>query len=155
MWRSTRLSAGKCNVCMLITGVSYVETNIVDGGISLRIYPHAQDTGGFFVAVFEKVSPMTGVDNAYIAHTKGENIDTNQLLESEKKDEELLEKVAPAKEEQEEADAEATEVPSKRVAAEGEASASKRSKKVKDNEQLKEAPFELMAPDNPDILEST
>jgi len=121
----------------------------------LRIYPHAQDTGGFFVAVFEKVSPMTGVDNAYIAHTKGENIDTNQLLESEKKDEELLEKVAPAKEEQEEADAEATEVPSKRVAAEGEASASKRSKKVKDNEQLKEAPFELMAPDNPDILEST
>ncbi|CAO3676923.1 unnamed protein product [Umbelopsis vinacea] len=129
----------------------------------LRIYPHEQDTGGFFVAVFEKVAPMTGVDNAYLAHIKGENIDTEELLESEKKDEQLLENVAPKEEEEvtieaakpeEETAVEGPEVPSKRVAEEN-VSANKRSKKVKDDEQLKEAPFELMAPDNADILEAT
>jgi hypothetical protein len=106
---------------------------------------------------------MTGVDNAYLAHIKGENIDTEELLESEKKDEQLLENVAPKEEEEvtieaakpeEETAVEGPEVPSKRVAEEN-VSANKRSKKVKDDEQLKEAPFELMAPDNADILEAT
>jgi hypothetical protein len=132
--------------------------------ISLRIYPHEQDTGGFFVAVFEKTKPMTGIDNAFIAHQKGLNVDENEILESEKKDEELLESIAPKEEENEEdqsiqpeesetvVKAEDIDLPSKRAV--GENAPNKPSKKAKSMDTLNEAPFELMSPDNEDIIEA-
>lgn len=127
----------------------------------MRIYPHDQDTGGFFVAVFEKVSPMTGADTAYIAHMKGDTIvKEEELIESEKKDEELLENIGPKEDENDTAPAtpevkEDVEVPSKRTSTEGDASAAKPNKKVKESEGLKEAPFELMSPDSEDVIEAT
>ncbi|CAM0136233.1 tRNA (cytosine-5-)-methyltransferase ncl1 [Umbelopsis sp. WA50703] len=133
----------------------------------LRIYPHEQDTGGFFVAVFEKTKPMTGIDNAFIAHQKGLNVDENEILESEKKDEELLESIAPKEEENEEdqsiqpeesetvvkAEDKDIDLPSKRAV--GENAPNKPSKKAKSMDTLNEAPFELMSPDNEDIIEAS
>ncbi|KAI9287495.1 S-adenosyl-L-methionine-dependent methyltransferase [Umbelopsis sp. AD052] len=127
----------------------------------VRIYPHEQDTGGFFVAVFEKVAPMTGADTAYMAHMKGDTIvKEDELIESEKKEEELLENVGPKEDESSTAPAtpevkEDVEVPSKRAAAEGEETAAKPNKKAKESEGLKEAPFELMSPDSEDVVEAT
>jgi hypothetical protein len=128
---------------------------------SMRIYPHEQDTGGFFVAVFEKVSPMTGADTAYIAHMKGDaTVKEEELIESEKKDEELLKNVGPEEDENDTAPAtpevkEDVEVPSKRAAAEGDDTTLKPTKKAKESEGLKEAPFELMSPDSEDVVEAT
>lgn len=133
---------------------------------SLRIYPHDQDTGGFFVAVFEKTKPMTGIDNAFLAHQQGLNVDENEILESEKKDEELLESIAPKEEETEEAqstqeeksetvaeiDVKDVDLPSKRAV--GESAPNKPSKKARSMDTLNEAPFELMSPDNEDIVEA-
>ncbi|RUS17287.1 hypothetical protein BC937DRAFT_90165 [Endogone sp. FLAS-F59071] len=56
----------------------------------IRIYPHLQDTGGFFVAVFKKVSPMTAIDRAFLARQKGEAL-TEPV--DEKEDEALLESI--------------------------------------------------------------
>lgn len=80
--------------------------------ISIRIYPHLQDTGGFFVAVFKKVSPMTAIDRAFLARQKGE-----ALMEpvDEREDEALLESIkASTAEDHENEQAQDGIVPAKR-----------------------------------------
>jgi short-subunit dehydrogenase involved in D-alanine esterification of teichoic acids len=51
---------------------------------SMRVLPHLQDTGGFFIAVLEKVGPMM--------HEKKENTENKEKSEkSEEKKEEKVE----------------------------------------------------------------
>jgi len=55
----------------------------------LRIFPHLQDTGGFFVAVFEKVAPFGSLD--LFEKRKSEKIQAKDAeMESTKKDEEEI-----------------------------------------------------------------
>ncbi|OAD02329.1 hypothetical protein MUCCIDRAFT_179535 [Mucor lusitanicus CBS 277.49] len=48
----------------------------------LRIYPHQQDTGGFFVAVFEKIKPLTAADRITLAKQKGSQTDAPSTTEA-------------------------------------------------------------------------
>ncbi|KAI7901521.1 S-adenosyl-L-methionine-dependent methyltransferase [Cokeromyces recurvatus] len=50
----------------------------------IRIYPHHQDTGGFFVAVFEKVKPLTAADRISLARSQGKNVSQNDVEEAKK-----------------------------------------------------------------------
>ncbi|KAF7730854.1 tRNA (cytosine(34)-C(5))-methyltransferase [Apophysomyces ossiformis] len=125
----------------------------------LRIYPHEQDTGGFFVAVFEKVKPMTAADRAYLAKTQGIQVDAEEVQAAEAADESLLKSVeVPSSEEQGGENLEETkeesqvEVPSKRAVSDSKDSHIQKKPK-KDVPGIKEAPFDLMQPDNPDITE--
>ncbi|KAI8379664.1 S-adenosyl-L-methionine-dependent methyltransferase [Radiomyces spectabilis] len=124
----------------------------------LRIYPHQQDTGGFFVAVFEKVKPMTNLDR--IRQAKNEQMESSEAEAAEAQDEQLVDSLNQAAEEPDQP-AEAS-VPAKR-ASDVDQEAEKKLKtddgtsapqKVKkDVPGIKEAPFELMKTDNPDIDE--
>ncbi|KAG0167013.1 tRNA (cytosine(34)-C(5))-methyltransferase [Apophysomyces sp. BC1034] len=124
----------------------------------LRIYPHDQDTGGFFVAVFEKVKPMTAADRAHLAKTQGIQVKATEVKAAEEEDESLLKSVEVAtpeeevEEKSEEKEGSEVEIPSKRAASEnGNSHVQKKPKK--DVPGIKEAPFELMQPTNPDISE--
>ncbi|OZJ03575.1 hypothetical protein BZG36_03041 [Bifiguratus adelaidae] len=57
----------------------------------LRIYPHDQDTGGFFVAVLEKTTPMTHTDKLSEALKTTERIDT---AAAEQEDEQMLKQLS-------------------------------------------------------------
>ncbi|ORX42903.1 S-adenosyl-L-methionine-dependent methyltransferase [Hesseltinella vesiculosa] len=59
----------------------------------LRIYPHDQDTGGFFVAVFEKVKPMTAADRVVLAREKGETLTKDDIQAAEAQDASVVESV--------------------------------------------------------------
>ncbi|KAI9252407.1 S-adenosyl-L-methionine-dependent methyltransferase [Phascolomyces articulosus] len=139
----------------------------------LRIYPHQQNTGGFFVAVFDKVKPLTAADRVH----EGNQIDAHEIQQSETKEEELVEAVGggddeevttPQAEEQtttslpattitaaeETAETKMDETPgSKRPAEESNNQAKKKQKQ--DVPKIQEAPFQLMAPDNPDVQKLT
>lgn len=130
---------------------------------SLRIYPHQQDTGGFFVAVFDKVKPMTAADKAKVAKSHGQKVNEQEVEAAEAKEENLVKSVSKEEEEEEESpkdedDAAADDdnnnaeaIPAKRASGSGPKRESKRQRK--DVRQRQEAPFELMAPDNPDVDE--
>ncbi|KAI8882372.1 S-adenosyl-L-methionine-dependent methyltransferase, partial [Backusella circina FSU 941] len=49
----------------------------------LRIYPHDQDTGGFFVAVFKKVKPLTVADRVMLAKQEGKEVNADDIKEAE------------------------------------------------------------------------
>lgn len=131
---------------------------------SLRIYPHQQDTGGFFVAVFDKVKPMTAADKAKVAKSHGEQVNEQEVEAAEAKEEILVKSVSKEEEDQEtttpkdEAAAtpdntsdNAEAIPTKRASQSGPKRESKRQRR--DVRQRQEAPFELMPPDNPDVDE--
>lgn len=45
--------------------LSYLQnTTLVMNNVSMRIYPHLQDTGGFFVVVFERKGSHKASDSA-------------------------------------------------------------------------------------------
>ncbi|KAJ8652087.1 hypothetical protein O0I10_012318 [Lichtheimia ornata] len=133
----------------------------------LRIYPHQQDTGGFFVAVFDKVKPMTAADKAKVAKSHGQQVNEQEVEAAEAKEENLVKSVSKEEEEEEEDqespkeeaatpaaaadDNNAEAIPAKRASGSGPKRESKRQRK--DVRQRQEAPFELMAPDNPDVDE--
>ncbi|KAL0075394.1 S-adenosyl-L-methionine-dependent methyltransferase [Phycomyces blakesleeanus] len=121
----------------------------------LRIYPHDQDTGGFFVAVFEKVKPMTAADRAQIAKSEGKEVSWAEVEKAEAEDASLLESVKAAAGEDVEVETETTggeiAIPVKRTLEDNQQKDAKKSKP--DVPGIKEAPFDLMKPDNPDIDE--
>lgn len=114
---------------------------------SLRIYPHQQNTGGFFVAVFEKTKAFSAADRANMAKAEEEPAASEA---AEAQDEGLLRSVAQEQEtEESSADKpEAAGVPAKRTAEED---AGSKKKAKKDVPHMKEAPFEVMSPTNPDV----
>lgn len=142
----------------------------------LRIYPHDQDTGGFFVAVFEKIKPLTTADRLSLARLKGKAA-SDADIEAAKKE------MTEAKEEADAMVAESTTttgeelIPAKRASIDGkeEALAAKKVKtsdeKKSDGEEtenkpyegkpkrdvpgIKEAPFEMMPANSPDLDEIT
>ncbi|KAL1928499.1 hypothetical protein VTP01DRAFT_2855 [Rhizomucor pusillus] len=110
----------------------------------IRIYPHLQDTGGFFVAVFEKVKPMTQAERMM---QEGNGDQQEQLVVE--KEPELAE--TPEDDGAETAGSSSNQdettnvvVPSKRPASVSTAS---------DSRASKEAPFELLSPDSPELAE--
>ncbi|CAO3611220.1 unnamed protein product [Cunninghamella echinulata] len=131
----------------------------------LRIYPQDQNTGGFFVAVFEKVKPMTAADRMSIAKEQGKPLSHAEIENAQAKDETLVKSIneeistPPSTTEQEstiddENNNDTSSVPSKRNSDNTNAEPSNANKKVKkDVNQIKEAPFDMMAVDNPDLLE--
>lgn len=136
---------------------------------SLRIYPQDQNTGGFFVAVFEKVKPMTVADRMSIAKDNGKSLSNTEIQSEEAKDESLVKSINEevstplSTEEKESAEKESTaddenkdtsSVPTKRNSESANEESTNKNKKVKkDVDKMKEAPFDLMAVDNPDLLE--
>ncbi|KAI8342302.1 S-adenosyl-L-methionine-dependent methyltransferase [Chlamydoabsidia padenii] len=134
----------------------------------LRIYPHDQNTGGFFVAVFEKVKPMTVADRMSVAKDHGQSLSKTDIETAQVKDETLVKSIttdADTTNDTATTDATKTQdasqstsnddkdssVPSKRTATNEEpAKPTKKSKK--DVQAMKEAPFDMMAPNNPDLL---
>jgi hypothetical protein len=132
----------------------------------LRIYPHQQDTGGFFVAVFEKVSALTATDRVSLARMKGKQIAEADMQAAEKEMEITQEETVPT-----EASESTTEevIPTKRASVDGsEEVTTKKAKTHKDKEEklfegkpkrdvpgIKEAPFEMMPSDSPDLDEIT
>lgn len=164
----------------------------------LRIYPHQQDTGGFFVAVFEKVAPLTATDRVSLARIQGKAIADADLEAAKKEMEEVETETVDADAAAATAVAEvavddkvtdaATEVtsspetpmitteeevtpPAKRASVVDGAEIEVNPKKVKtskDEEKklfegkpkrdvpgIKEAPFEMMSPNSPDLDEIT
>ena len=114
---------------------------------SLRIYPHQQNTGGFFVAVFDKVRPLTAADRV-----REGTLESDRAEASEGQEEQLVEAVGEAAESP--AEELASETPGLKRAAEEPKKDSKPVKKLKqDVPQPKEAPFQLMDPANPDVDE--
>ncbi|KAI8330569.1 S-adenosyl-L-methionine-dependent methyltransferase [Chlamydoabsidia padenii] len=103
----------------------------------LRIYPHDQNTGGFFVAVFEKVKPMTLADQLTLK--ADDDVKETDLQAAEKEEEALIDSVTEAI-----ANLPTEEYTPKPLA---EPTTSK------DVYGKKEAPFDLMSPDNPDLSE--
>lgn len=140
---------------------------------SLRIYPQDQNTGGFFVAVFEKVKPMTVADRMTVAKDQGQSLSSTDIEAAQVQDETLVKSITTDEDVSTAATAAtatdaATEsqdgktpvisegddsaIPSKRTAATEDAPAQPTKKAKKDVQAKKEAPFDLMAPDNPDLL---
>ncbi|ORZ02295.1 S-adenosyl-L-methionine-dependent methyltransferase [Syncephalastrum racemosum] len=108
----------------------------------LRIYPHMQDTGGFFVAVFEKTKPVAAADHAA-------DLDPSALEEEEARDDALLKSVNPEeKEEEDEEQGEGVTVPTKRPPSSPPVP-TKRARQ--DVHKMQEAPFEIMDPDCSDV----
>ncbi|KAI9320764.1 S-adenosyl-L-methionine-dependent methyltransferase [Dichotomocladium elegans] len=118
----------------------------------LRIYPHLQNTGGFFVAVFDKVKPLTAADKAALAKSSGQVLDEKEVEAAEAKEETLVESIL------EEDVEESPAIPSKRSATpeneeeEAERKATNKRQR-KDVQQRQEAPFELLGPDSSDVVE--
>lgn len=101
---------------------------------SLRIYPHLQDTGGFFVAVFDKVKPMsTAEERMHSMSTPAHHVEEN---EEQQKDTNDLD------------DTSTTVVPSKRSASDSDDPVTK-STSTKSSDTL----FDLMQPDNAEIVD--
>ncbi|KAI8982274.1 S-adenosyl-L-methionine-dependent methyltransferase [Mycotypha africana] len=138
----------------------------------LRIYPHLQDTGGFFVAVFEKVGPLTPADRLKLARQLGQEVTEKEVKEAEKKEQEEEEKTAmdddnvgeevtPSKRGSQSSDTE--DLPSKKAKTDSTNAQEEKDeeeddfvkpyegKPKKDVPGIKEAPFELMHPDSPDF----
>ncbi|KAG2194054.1 hypothetical protein INT47_008138 [Mucor saturninus] len=137
----------------------------------IRIYPHQQDTGGFFVAVFEKVAPLTATDRVSLARMQGKAIAESDMeaakkeLEDAKKEAEIIES--------ETIEEETVSPPAKRASVDnGTEVAPKKAKKEeeenKDEEKklfegkpkrdvpgIKEAPFEMMPSNSADLEEIT
>ncbi|KAI9314518.1 S-adenosyl-L-methionine-dependent methyltransferase [Dichotomocladium elegans] len=92
----------------------------------IRIYPHQQDTGGFFVAVFEKIKPMTKAEEKMMAGMKVEDEEENTSVT-------------------------ASVIPSKRPA--GGSSSSEEEEEVlpEKTSAHKEAPFDLLPADNAEL----
>lgn len=135
----------------------------------LRIYPHQQDTGGFFVAVFEKVKALTATDRVSLARMKGKKI-VEADMEAAEKEMEIVQEEINATTDSPSADEPTEEViPTKRASVDGsEEVISKKAKTHKDKEEklfegkpkrdvpgIKEAPFEMMPSDSPDLDEIT
>ncbi|KAI9476061.1 MAG: S-adenosyl-L-methionine-dependent methyltransferase [Benjaminiella poitrasii] len=136
----------------------------------IRIYPHHQDTGGFFVAVFEKIKPLTAADRINLARLQGKNISENDVEEA-KKEMEIV------KDDENNAITGDEVIPTKRVSADNDEQEEASVKKVKtdkdedeDEEKtikpyegkpkrdvpgIKEAPFEMMASNATDLDEIT
>jgi hypothetical protein len=123
----------------------------------IRIYPHQQDTGGFFVAVFEKVAPLTAADRVSLARLEGKAIAKDDVEAAKKEMEE-------AKEEVEAITSEET-VPAKRSSVDSGDQVAKKvktieekpfeSKPKRDVPGIKEAPFEMMPAESTDLKEIT
>ncbi|KAI7880932.1 S-adenosyl-L-methionine-dependent methyltransferase [Lichtheimia hyalospora FSU 10163] len=101
----------------------------------LRIYPHLQDTGGFFVAVFEKVKPMSTAEERM--HNTSTPVPQHTIEESDEQQ----------KEQGDLADNTTTVVPSKRSASDSEDPVTKSTSTKSDT------PFDLMHPDNAEIVD--
>ncbi|KAI9259870.1 S-adenosyl-L-methionine-dependent methyltransferase [Sporodiniella umbellata] len=115
----------------------------------LRIYPHQQNTGGFFVAVFEKVAPMTAADRISLLKAEGKPIPSHVTEEEEKKVEEIPVKRSSETEEE-------SNVKKAKTEEEGEEELKLFSGKPKrDVFGIKEAPFEMMSSDCEDLKEIT
>lgn len=134
----------------------------------IRIYPHQQDTGGFFVAVFEKVAPLTATDRVSLARIEGKAI-AEADVEAAKKEMEDAKKEAEAIEgEATDANAEDIAPPAKRASVDGEIEVAPKKAKTNDEEKklfegkpkrdvpgIKEAPFEMMPYNSADLDEIT
>ncbi|KAI9495549.1 S-adenosyl-L-methionine-dependent methyltransferase [Zychaea mexicana] len=134
----------------------------------LRIYPHQQNTGGFFVAVFDKVKPLTAADRV---HEGKSDLDAHEMQQSEANEEKLVEAVGGGQEGEDQqqavsataepsaAEGNASETPGSKRPAEDVSSSTNNiaqqqpavKKQKQDVPQIKEAPFQLMSPDNPDV----
>lgn len=141
----------------------------------LRIYPHQQDTGGFFVAVFEKIKPLTAADRITLAKQKGNKVPEADVVEAEKEMDIVQEEIIPTKrasvDDADEAVAEQDAATKKaktdttintteETAAavtdkEEEEIKPYESKPKRDVPGIKEAPFEMMAADSADLKEIT
>ncbi|CAO3616776.1 unnamed protein product [Mucor hiemalis] len=129
----------------------------------IRIYPHQQDTGGFFVAVFEKVKPLTATDRVCLARSEGKSVAKDDV-EAAKKE---MEAEAKELEEEKAVSGEDEVIPAKRASADPavDESANKKAKLAeekpfegkpkRDVPGIKEAPFEMMLADSPDLAEIT
>ncbi|CAO3599505.1 unnamed protein product [Absidia cylindrospora] len=120
----------------------------------LRIYPHDQNTGGFFVAVFEKVKPMTLADRRSVSKDLETSCHATDIQAGEVEDEALVESVAEAisnaplfqnPETPDDQNEQKTET------AAPVANAVKTAKK--DVYGMKEAPFDMMSPESRDLSE--
>lgn len=134
----------------------------------LRIYPHQQDTGGFFVAVFEKIKPLTAADRITLAKQKGSQVPEADVVEAEKEMDIVQEEIIPTKRASvDDAAAEEDAVSAKKVKTDApsttEAADDKEEEEAKPYESkpkrdvpgIKEAPFEMMAADSADLKEIT
>ncbi|CAO0800591.1 unnamed protein product [Mucor circinelloides] len=137
----------------------------------LRIYPHQQDTGGFFVAVFEKIKPLTAADRITLAREKGNKVPEADVEEAEKEMEIIQEEIIPTKRASVDDDAAAVEedaASAKKLKTDATTTtttdtADKEEEEVKPYESkpkrdvpgIKEAPFEMMAADSADLKEIT
>lgn len=129
----------------------------------LRIYPHQQDTGGFFVAVFEKIKPLTAADRITLARQKGNEVPEADVEEAEKEMEITKEEIIPTKrasvddvvEEDEAASTKKAKTDADVADKEEEEAKPYESKPKRDVPGIKEAPFEMMAADSSDLKEIT
>ena len=133
----------------------------------MRIYPHQQNTGGFFVAVFDKVKPLTAADRVH----EGNQVDAHDIQQSEANEEKLVEAVGGEQQEETTTPPSTTaesntaeegkvdETPgSKRPAEESSSKAEEApvtKKQKQDVPKIEEAPFQLMTADNPDVQKLT
>ncbi|KAG1446500.1 hypothetical protein G6F56_009548 [Rhizopus delemar] len=109
----------------------------------IRIYPHQQNTGGFFVAVFEKVAPMTAADRLSIAKAQGKPLEE---VEKEEEKEEI-----PAKRSSDTEDENAT----KKAKTDEDEIKLFEGKPKRDVFGIKEAPFEMVPTNSDDLKEIT
>jgi 16S rRNA C967 or C1407 C5-methylase (RsmB/RsmF family) len=115
----------------------------------IRIYPHQQNTGGFFVAVFEKTEPLTAADRLYVAKQEGQQVTEADVAEADK--EMATDEAIPSKRAHEEEDSS-----SKKLKTDEEDEAKPYEGKPKrDVPGIKEAPYEMMNPDSSDLQEIT
>ncbi|KAJ8657543.1 hypothetical protein O0I10_006845 [Lichtheimia ornata] len=105
----------------------------------LRIYPHLQDTGGFFVAVFDKVKPMSSAEERmHNMSTPAPQSHVEEGAEQQKEDGDLDDDTTAV-------------VPSKRSANDDSEDPSTQSAST--IKKSNDVPFDLMQPDNAEIVD--
>jgi hypothetical protein len=124
----------------------------------LRIYPHDQDTGGFFVAVFKKIKPLTVADRVMLAKLEGKEANAEDIEEAAKEDDSSPNKRAAEEEKQETQD----ESANKKIKTSDDMDEDKQEgekpfagKPKRDVPGIKEAPFEMLPSDSEDLNDIT
>ncbi|RKP14861.1 S-adenosyl-L-methionine-dependent methyltransferase [Piptocephalis cylindrospora] len=117
----------------------------------IRIYPHLQDTGAFFVAVLSKVSPMTAADRNGVEEEKVEATEEDVVTTKEGANP-TKDKVEITEEESSKA---STIIPVKRPAENDQDQPRTREKKTGRGAMPKEEPFIMLDPNQPEIKDIT
>ncbi|KAI8985845.1 S-adenosyl-L-methionine-dependent methyltransferase [Pilobolus umbonatus] len=118
----------------------------------VRIYPHQQDTGGFFIAVFEKVGPLTPGDRLRIALKQGQKVTEADVTTAE----DIPPAKRPVEEEEDIITKKAKTIAEDNAVSETEVQPEESKVTLKERRNApKEAPFEMMPAESTDLTEIT